>query len=199
MSARMRLRRADGRRWWERLGFVHERLNAIDPGPSHDAGPFEPQLLHPAYVAGIIDGEGSVFTRKRNPHVSVSSTTPELIASLGLFGGHGLKGRPPNGLGTKPAWDWIITGESAAIVLRACIPYMLIKRDKAVRALDEFSAVAGSNHGAFARKARRKFAELGWPQCFEAQTTFGMAPWPLAQRRDLHCEISSNDEAGSRP
>jgi hypothetical protein len=119
--------------------------------------------LEPAYLAGIIDGEGSVFARKRNPHLSVSNTCEALIDELVKFGGHGTERRPERGIGTKPGWDWTICGEAAAIVLRACLPYMIVKRERTLEVLEQWEQVTGSNHAHFAERARDRFARVGWP------------------------------------
>jgi hypothetical protein len=119
------------------------------------------ERLHPAYLAGIIDGEGSIFPRyHRNPHITVSNTSAALIEQLMRFGGH-VQDRKGRGLGTKPAQDWVISGERAAIILRACLPYLIVKREKAEAALAAWDEGASPNHQHFVRLAREALA--GWP------------------------------------
>jgi hypothetical protein len=117
-------------------------------------------MLVPAYVAGIIDGEGSIFLRERNPHISVSNTSRVLMEELACFGGHMQVRERSRSIGTLPSWDWAIRGEKAAIMLRACLPYLLIKRDKAVVALAAWASITGSNHAHFVAKARAEMLPL---------------------------------------
>jgi hypothetical protein len=118
------------------------------------------KLLSPAYVAGIIDGEGSIFLRGRSPHISVSNTSQKLMDELAKFGGH-LHSRQRNrSIGNLPAWDWVIHGEKAAIMLRACVPYLVIKQDKATAALLAWGTVTGTNHYYWATRARAEMLPL---------------------------------------
>lgn len=118
-------------------------------------------LFHPAYMAGIIDGEGTIITRRRNIRLSVSNTNEELMLRLGHFGGVVSSRNPRRGLGKLPAWDWNISGEAACIILRACLPHMVVKRLKAIECMAEFESITGSNHQHFCDKARAEFPH--WP------------------------------------
>lgn len=118
------------------------------------------KLISPPYVAGIIDGEGSIFSRGRNPHVSVSNTSQKLIEELVRFGGHTQVRNPRRGMGTLPGWDWALCGEKAAIMLRACLPYLVIKQDKAVEALLAWKQVTGSNHYLWVVRAHAEMLPL---------------------------------------
>lgn len=126
------------------------------------------QLLHPAYVAGIIDGEGSIFVRWQhgstlgNPHVSVANTSKPLIDSLALIGGYINDRDPARGIGNLPSWEWTCSGETAAIVLRACLPYLLVKGHKAEMALAEWAVPRSGNSNRFREKARNGVVESGW-------------------------------------
>jgi hypothetical protein len=118
-------------------------------------------VICPAYVAGIIDGEGSIYSRDwNNPHVSVSNTSKALIDELGYFGGHTHVRNRKRSIGNLQAWDWIICGEKAAIMLRSCLPYLLIKRGKAVTALALWDAELGTNHRYHAARARAAMLPL---------------------------------------
>lgn len=123
-------------------------------------------LYHPAYVAGIIDGEGSVYSRRLNPHVSVGNTHEGLVMGLAKLGGYTQRRKKPSSLGSQLMHDWVICGESAVVILTACLPYMVVKRDKAILVMDEYRQIDGSNHAHFARVARAKMpAEwLAWEQ-----------------------------------
>ncbi len=123
-------------------------------------------MLVPAYVAGIIDGEGSIYSRRRNPHLSVGNTSRALIDELAKLGGYVHNRKPGRSLGTKPGWDWVVCGETAAIILSTCLPYLLIKRDLAISVLETWATIDGSNHKAFVLKARQAWSEralIGWP------------------------------------
>ncbi len=59
--------------------------------------------------------------------------------------------------------DWTISGEKAAILLRWCLPYLLIKRDKAIKCLEVWEKRSQKNSSHFyVEKARREMAELGF-------------------------------------
>jgi hypothetical protein len=118
------------------------------------------KLISPAYAAGIIDGEGSIFLRGRSPHISVSNTSKALIDELARFGGHTVARKRNRSIGNLPAWDWVIHGEKAAIMLRACMPYLIIKQDKAVAALLAWGQVTGTNHYMWATRARDEMLPL---------------------------------------
>lgn len=133
-------------------------LSGFDVGA--DGDPSRRPLLVPAYVAGIIDGEGSIFPRENNPHVSVANTSKALIDELARFGGYTNARARNRSIGNLPSWEWTIHGEKAAIMLRACLPYLIIKRSKAVAVLASWEDVAGSNHAHFAAKARAEMLPL---------------------------------------
>lgn len=137
--------------------------------------------LHPAYVAGIIDGEGSIFVRSPRhgrveaviPYVSVANSYEPLIESLSLIGGHSQVRDPRGRIGNKPMREWTCSGETAAIVLRACLPYLYEKRGKAEAALAAWAMPRASNSAAFRAKARSAVATSGWlpighPAIYEA-------------------------------
>lgn len=123
-------------------------------------------FYHPAYVAGIIDGEGSVYARRLNPHISVGNTYEPLIAGLSRIGGYVQHRSKPSSLGSLVMHDWVISGESAVVILTACVPYMTIKRQKALDVMAEYRGITGSNHAHFARVAREKMPPewLAWEQ-----------------------------------
>lgn len=88
-----------------------------------------------AYLAGIIDGEGSITLipdgEFRYPVIEVSSTTPELMDYLKEhFGGVVCKknGRNPN---WKQAYIWKIIRRKAIALLEEITPLLLEPRKKA--------------------------------------------------------------------
>ena len=102
-----------------------------------------------AWLAGIIDGEGSISIDighhkdmcKRGDYqlrVRVKMTdeltirTAKAITHVGSV--HPI--RYPSELGWKTAWDWVTTDRKAASVLRHCMPFFVTKKEHARIALE---------------------------------------------------------------
>lgn len=99
-------------------------------------------IIDLAYAAGILDGEGTFVIsevksrshrQRKNPQhvmsVAVSMTDPEIPVMLqDLFGGN-LGTYAYNGY--RPQTRWSISGERAAKVCDALIPYLRLKRRQA--------------------------------------------------------------------
>lgn len=85
-----------------------------------------------AYIAGIIDGEGSILLSRsrakdhyRHPVVSVSSTTLGLLEFLKQhYGGH-ISSHKTYQDHHKKSWSWKIGYSSAIEILINILPYML--------------------------------------------------------------------------
>lgn len=100
----------------------------------------EPVAL--AYVAGIIDGEGTVFISKGKPAkdrisasyvacVRVGNTDKRLIDFLyATFGEGGVHSRVMPSDKWKTCWMWATTGPAAGRVARAVRPYLVLKRQQ---------------------------------------------------------------------
>ncbi len=129
-------------------------LEAHAPGLDH---------LHPAYLAGIIDGEGSIFVHGRTPEVSVANTNRALIDELARFPGCYIADRTARGMGTRTCWEWRVGGERAAIVIRTCLPWLIVKRERALEVLRFWQTVQGTHHAHHVAKIQRQYGELGWP------------------------------------
>lgn len=98
-----------------------------------------------AYLAGIIDGEGSISItyRKNRP----SSTRPSIRVHIGNSyapllewirsrTGTGLVSEcHPGPLGHKPMWYWSVTSIAAVFTLRQVVPYLLEKQQRAMSAI----------------------------------------------------------------
>lgn len=92
------------------------------------------------YVAGIIDGEGTISLSKqmagdkfRRPHVSVPSTTIEIVdAFKKQFGGHITRKKRYNEKHSE-SWVWVIR-DKAAIKFLAKVQKHLIVPEKQFRA-----------------------------------------------------------------
>ena len=97
----------------------------------------EPVTL--AYIAGIIDGEGTVFISKGRPGkdratpayvacVRVGNTDKRLIEFLhSTFGVGGVYERPMTNAKWKICWLWAVTGPASGRVARAIRPYVRLK------------------------------------------------------------------------
>jgi hypothetical protein len=93
-----------------------------------------------AYLAGIVDGEGSIFVGKTHKRlntmvVNVSNTDPRLHVWLKIHaGGHVTedKRKYPN---RRKIWLWQIGSNKAADMLEEILPYLVIKKDQAETAI----------------------------------------------------------------
>ena len=104
-----------------------------------------PQVISAEYVAGFLDGEGSVslnITGKKPSNrqqvsfpVKCSNTDEKIIRDLReQYGGSVSAGRPlPK---HQPFWVWTIQGAAAAALLREIRPFMRIKHRQADLALE---------------------------------------------------------------
>jgi len=104
-----------------------------------------------AYLAGIIDGEGSIHISKnkkgykigaKNPshnlRLYITSTNKTLIDWLCLqFGGNTVyKKQHKNNKNQKASWDWYIDATKAVTILKAVYSYLLIKKPQAQLAIE---------------------------------------------------------------
>ena len=98
-----------------------------------------------AYLAGIVDGEGSIILKtqmtkskngKRYPcrklELRVGNTSIELLEWIKQFGGHYYYEKTKDG--QKPRYQWCITTRGAAEILEEILPYLIIKKEKAMAA-----------------------------------------------------------------
>lgn len=91
--------------------------------------------LHPAYVAGLVDGEGSIgFTRIRHrhyPRVFITSTNRELLEAVqSRFGGDITQAVRVN-VKWKAAFHWRISNNAAVRFLEKIYPWLLLKERQA--------------------------------------------------------------------
>jgi hypothetical protein len=108
-----------------------------------------------AYLAGIVDGEGTVGfrhpTRERNPRpfLAVWNTNLTLMRWLESLGGPGIYARK-SPIARKTCYGWSLSGaRDLYIVLTAIRPYLRIKRDNADAVLAHLHARYGKrvHHG----------------------------------------------------
>lgn len=98
-----------------------------------------------AYTAGIMDGEGCIRLQKNyGLDVSVGNTDLDLLMWLKEHWGgkiHPNRWHSPT-RNAKPFYHWRICGGDAFPMLRAILPYMVVKHNRAQKAL-ELEAVYG--------------------------------------------------------
>lgn len=98
------------------------------------------------YLAGLIDGEGSIFVKKsegvKNPihslDVEISMTdkpTIERIHTMLGFGSFRPAKRKKKAAHHKQAWKYVASSRDAEVVLNLILPYMTTKREEAIVAL----------------------------------------------------------------
>ena len=117
-----------------------------------------PSITDIAYLAGIIDGEGSILICKDNRdgrmwgYIRLYNTSEELMVWIEeRFGGKFYE-NPPRGLGVKPIFmlDW--NGRESRELLPELIPFLLIKKEKARNLYDftlasDYHSTRGNNKG----------------------------------------------------
>ena len=87
-----------------------------------------------AYIAGILDGEGSVLLDKGGSityhvRVKVYNTFPGIVEWIALTIGHGnIHKRKKYSDDHKQGWEWCITGRRAIDLLKQLYPYLKIKK-----------------------------------------------------------------------
>lgn len=103
------------------------------------------------WVAGIIDGEGSVELGKRTmwrrPEVSVASTDKEMIDLLKILCGGSVSGRSVRKAGWKRSWVWSISSDRALNLLAKIEPLMMCpkKKDRTRLLVYGYKAVTSRN------------------------------------------------------
>lgn len=106
-----------------------------------------------AYIAGIIDGEGSILLSKdkkmkfRAPMVTVSSTTIELLEFLKLHYGGVICSHKTYKEHHKPNWSWRLVYDRALELLSDVEPYLIVseKRFRANHILSKYKFVTPRN------------------------------------------------------
>lgn len=98
-----------------------------------------------AYLAGLIDGEGTIYWNERGSsstlQLRVFSTYRPVLEWIfdlvpgGSIENHADEIRVTNRGGTKPCYAWVVAGPRAVVVLRNVLSYLQIKREKAIEML----------------------------------------------------------------
>lgn len=111
------------------------------------------EILH-AYLAGLIDGEGTVTITKEKanskfkmPVVSVASTTIELLNILVDNYGGAISNKKLYKEHHKPSFNWRLTNQKALLLLNDILPYMLepVKVYRAKLLIDSYDKLTNRN------------------------------------------------------
>ena len=109
-------------------------MSAYDP--SRTRQPSKNGLVHAtdAYLAGILDGEGSVTLRADNCiEVTVTNTDPDLLTPFLRYGGV-IRDCKISKLGKKPIQRWTAMGRDAWWALERMRPYLRRLKEKSYQA-----------------------------------------------------------------
>lgn len=86
-----------------------------------------------AYIAGFLDGEGCIYSNGGYLSICISNTVRAPLEFIeGEFGGN-IDMRiyaPPNK--RKPIYNWKMFGHNAAMVLQFLLPYLIVKKERAL-------------------------------------------------------------------
>lgn len=101
-----------------------------------------------AYLAAFIDGEGSILKMPRSGGFSYRVTivnthegSLKWVAEVTGAGGISVKSR---GGRYKPAWTWSAHAQAARLILERCLPYLIIKKDKAELVIADLKAIVAA-------------------------------------------------------
>ena len=90
-----------------------------------------------AYLAGIIDGEGSIDIRGNKVIIYVGNTDIDMMRWLQQIGANVYEVRATSSISRKRFYTWNVTRRAdVRAVLRRVLPYLIIKREKAIRAME---------------------------------------------------------------
>lgn len=141
-----------------------------------------------AYVAGIIDGEGTItLTRlhrneNRRAVLSISSTEPMLLQYIhGLVGAGRITHKASARQHHSPAFTYVLTSRHALAVLARVAPYLrTYKAQRARMLLDEYLLVTPRNgrYTADQRSAREAFEARFFSVCVRAGKRTCAVPLP---------------------
>jgi hypothetical protein len=119
-----------------RFGIPRRRTRSVRVAPV-----VEPTVLDMAYAAGFFDGEGSINIR--NPGSSAKSTGCALaihVAQASEASLIWLQQRWGGGVRLtkreRPIWEWCLGSRSACLFLQDLLPFLIVKREQAVIAID---------------------------------------------------------------
>lgn len=93
-----------------------------------------------AWLAGIFDGEGCIWSRwpkRANVHVEIKMAHEATVRRINeLFPGRFVLGNISAGaLAKKPQWRWQLDTKKTKVFLELVLPYLFTKREEALIAL----------------------------------------------------------------
>lgn len=92
-----------------------------------------------AYDAGLFDGEGSVFLSPNagtwTLYVTLGSTYEAVLHRLSERWGGSVQYHGIGKNSVKPSWSWNTSGTNSRFFLNTVLPYLIIKKDEAIIAL----------------------------------------------------------------
>jgi hypothetical protein len=103
-----------------------------------------------AYIAGLFDGEGTIVigvnkqNRKGSSHwigLSVANTDQGIINYLHKKMGGSVSCNLRSPLSIKPVWRWGVTTRHALVVINLLLPYLRIKRNRALLAIKLYKRI----------------------------------------------------------
>ena len=93
-----------------------------------------------AYAAGMLDGDGTILVcSAKTSHwlsVRITNTDRFVLEQMKSFFGGGIGSKNDGQKRTRPCWDWSAQGKGAASFLGKVLPYLTIKRNQAILALE---------------------------------------------------------------
>lgn len=121
-----------------------------------------------AWVAGILDGEGSIVFQRQvqlsggySPRVKVINTDPRMLVRLKEITGVGYIYENKVVGNRKRAWTWIAACEAALNILEAIRPYLVVKGEQADIAM-AFRQAKRSRSRAHKAENARKLEQQEW-------------------------------------
>ena len=84
-----------------------------------------------AWCAGFFDGEGTIYQLGVTPYVYLWQSTKEPLDRFKGIVGYGIVYNKNN----KGAYCYYVGGGNGMKVIKALLPYLVVKRDKAIRAI----------------------------------------------------------------
>ena len=148
---------------------------------------FRPSETQLAYLAGVVDSDGYITineSRRKGaiyhaPQVGITGTRPQPHHLAASFWGGKVSVYHPKLTGHRPQFQWSRQGGAAACIIAALLPYLLVKSDQALTALELWQHIEdGRSEDAFP-----------W---------FGASYDPVAERCELRQQMIALNQSRSR-
>jgi hypothetical protein len=121
-----------------------------------------------AYLAGLVDGEGTIgISPQQNVRVAIAMTEEFLPKWIHMSFGGKIYLHKQRRVNWKRLTEWVVNGEEANIFLTAILPYLRIKKPQAEIALDFLKIKPRNKHTSPMERelqeiSRKKMAELNF-------------------------------------